>query len=149
MDENIFENEQHLPKIDLLEYRGAGLIVPCKSGVWIYNQVGGHACNDHGLEGVFVPIRWSTECLERHFTGPKWGGWCDSEIDAETADLIEAWVSDACRNQRKGVPLKVNRDRMQQSQEAWIWMTLTGPTYLCLGIVGFRGDVLLTWRNSD
>ena len=31
MDEHIFENEQHLPKIDLFEYRRAGLIVPCKS----------------------------------------------------------------------------------------------------------------------
>ena len=69
---------------------------------------------------MFVPIRWNTECLERHFTGPKWGGWCDSKIDTETADLIEAWVSDAYRNQREGVPFKVNRDRMQHSQEAWI-----------------------------
>jgi hypothetical protein len=32
MDEHIFENEQHLPKIDLFEYHRAGLIVPCKSG---------------------------------------------------------------------------------------------------------------------
>jgi hypothetical protein len=39
--QNIYENEQNLPKIELWSNDSAGLILPIKSGVWISNQVGG------------------------------------------------------------------------------------------------------------
>ena len=33
-----------------------GVIVPCKSGIWYTNQMGGSACGDPCIEGVFIPL---------------------------------------------------------------------------------------------
>lgn len=147
--QNIYENEQNLPKIELWSNDSAGLILPIKSGVWISNQVGGYSCNQHGLEGTFVPIGWRLECLNREFTETKYGGWCDSGIDAETANLIDAWTLAGCHNRHNDIPFKVNRRRLNECQEAWIWVTLATNTYRALNFAGFKGDAILTWPNSD
>jgi hypothetical protein len=146
MSENLFENERNLPQIDLFAYTGAGLILPCKSGVNVRNQVEGFSCSDLGLEGVFVPIEWPLELL-KHAFGENVGV-SPSGIHADTADIIDAWVSFHNRV-LKDYPFRVNRARLEEDREAWVWVSLASNTYASLNFCGFVGDAILTWRNSD
>lgn len=92
-----------------------------------YVQCGGYACNRKEAIGILKSLAGDEELISNHFTGEKYGGWCDHGIDNETADFIE-----------KAVPeFTVHRGRLLDSCEAWI--------------VGFIDSKLaiLTWDNSD
>jgi len=132
--------------------RGIGVIILFESGVRYSNQVGGYGCLHPEVEGVFVPLVDETVDQERdlkaHFTGPKWQGWCNDGIDAETADFIDAVLERSPYTEK----IKVDRDRLVDSYEAWVYVKLPsteGDSEYTV-IHGFAGrSGVLTWENSD
>lgn len=142
----------HKPVIQLFYADGAGLILPWNSGVVYSNQTGGHGCLHPEVEGIYVPLFPEgspfEKALEDFFTGPKWQGWCCEGIDEETADVVDAALAEADRTQG----LKVNRDLLEDSHEAWIHLILPdfrqSPPFSLMK--GFHAmDAILTWSNSD
>lgn len=128
--------------IELDEMTGLGLVIACPSGVVYTNQVGGYACQHPELEGVFVPLPGSAaEKLNAFFTGPKWNCRCYDAIDTETATFIDAILTEL------DTSLCVDREKMADSCEAWIWVTLSRNSLLWLGLD--EGTGVLTWENSD
>lgn len=130
--------------IDLWDNESPGLIIACKSGVTYTNQVGGYACRHPEIEGVFVPLPAGiSEKLEAYFTGPKWNGRCYDEIDEETASFIDSVLNAV----DLAGSLCVDRERLTESCEAWIWVKLSMNSLLWLGLN--EGEGVLTWSNSD
>jgi hypothetical protein len=111
------------------------------------------------MEGVYVPLSQEVpdpqeKALYEYFTGPKWGGHCSEGIDEETADFIDgvlSWPSAYTSN------LKVNRNRLKECVEAWIYVNIASTTDEDGSLVVngwdfnyFRTtDGVLTWQNSD
>jgi len=147
-----------VPLVDLNDYEGLGLVVQRDTGVRYSNQTGGGSVHHPELEGLFIPLpdprRGIARRLTSHFTGPKWRGGCDRGIDDETARFIDGligaryWIG----------PLHVDRDQLQRSEEAWIWVRLGDPDDV-KKIYGERIEpslhgvrdarAVLTWPNSD
>ena len=132
---------------------GLGLIFLRPSGVFYTHEVGGYGCQPALAEGVFAPLHRDPDddqetLLTAHFTGPKWGGWCSDGIDVETADFVDHVLSLSDETEY----LKVDRTRLAESKEAWIYVDVQEPaenSELAL-ISGFgvcKGVFL--WRNSD
>lgn len=139
------------PKIRLYD-AGMGLIIEHPSGVLYTNQTCGHCCYQPEVEGVFVPFdaEASWERLCNYFEGPKYNGsGAMRGIDEEDAAFIESVLRDA----RLDVSLVVNRERLQESHEAWVFVLIqgetdsVGPTISGFGPYPRRG--ILTWPNSD
>lgn len=132
----------------LYELDGLALIVPATTNVVYRNQNGGHACFQSEVEGYVVPFGGegckACERLWSHFTGPKWGGWCCERIDDETADEIDAVLSGVARR----VEIVVDRDKLNESREAWVHVKITGPL-LALVEHATPTEAILTWPNSD
>lgn len=142
----------HKPVIQLFYAGGVGLILPWNSGVVYSNQTGGHGCLHPETEGIYVPLFPEgspvEKALEDFFTGRKWQGWCCEGIDEETADAVDAFLAEVDRTQG----MKVNRDYLEDSHEAWIHLTLPdvrqAPPFSLMN--GFRTmNAILTWSNSD
>ncbi|MDI7197737.1 DUF6210 family protein [Leptospira santarosai] len=138
--------------VRLWEMETIGLIIEHKTGVLYSNQAGGYACLQPKIEGAFVPIKDPENKvqmkLQKYFTGSKWGGWCNERIDEETADFIDSLLGSLYLLSN----LKVNRNRMSESYEAWIYVNLfpknEDSEYQIY--YGFTGDSgILTWKNSD
>lgn len=128
----------------------AGIIVAHPSGVVYTNQAGGYATYHPSMEGVFVPLPRPGELqasLDEHFfDGPKWEGYCYSGIDVETADFIDQLLSTL--PPMRGV--RVNRERMKESMEAWIHLTISPSADDDSAVSDFAGTAaVLTWENSD
>ena len=138
-------------RIDLWQLHPVvGIIVAHPSGVVYTNQTGGYATYHPSLEGVFVPLPRQGElqaALDEHFfDGPKWEGYCFSGIDDETADFIDRLLSTL--PPMRGVT--VNRERLRESMEAWIHLTITRTTDDESAVGDFDGTAaVLTWENSD
>lgn len=141
-----------LPCIHLWNSNGVGLIILCPSGVRYSNQTGGYACLHPVVEGVYVPL--SNEVVDQeaelaaYFSGTKWLGWCNEAIDEEAA----AFVDEVLRKSPYTKGLVVNRDRLLDSHESWIYVIIPHPRQApeLTEYVGF-GDVeaILTWENGD
>jgi hypothetical protein len=130
--------------IELDEMTGLGLVIACKSRVTYTNQVGGYACRHPELEGVFVPLPGNgAEKLNEYFIGPKWNGRCYDSIDEETASFIDSVL----RELDLGSSLCVDREKLEESCEAWIWVKISMNSLLWLGLN--EGEGILTWENSD
>ena len=125
------------------------MIIPCSSGVVYQNQTGGYACLQDSIEGVFVPLFDTSseryEALHDFFVGEKWRECCHSGIDGETADFIDGVLAKS-----PGAPgIKVDWNRLSDSHEAWIHVTLAAPA-TTLVMEGFDStEAILTWPNSD
>lgn len=136
------------PTVLLYAQDNAGLIIPWLSGVIFQQQTGGYTCLQDSLEGVFVPLddfAGHAEELHRFFTGPKWGGNCDNGIDDVTADFIDATLGRIPGHST----VKVDRGRLTDSHEAWIYVTVADP-YSTGVLDGFSPcSAILTWPNSD
>jgi len=145
------------PTIELIWLRQLGLIISHHSGVIYTNQVGGFACLHPEIEGVFVPLSDDSKTIEQrlsqHFTGAKWKGHCYKGIDEETADFTDDLLSLNFLTKR----LKVDRDKLKESIEAWIWVEIDESDFIETqnGTIEseFRGfpsrKGILTWENSD
>lgn len=138
-----------------------GLILLRPSGVLYRNQTGGYICEHPQEEGVFAPLDLeelvqARDDISNHFTGEKWNGYCFEGIDAETASFLDA-VFTRTANLPFGLTqtlpfLRVDRSRLQESHEAWIYVEVEEPA----GVpehnpfAGFGTcRAVLTWLNSD
>jgi hypothetical protein len=132
----------------LYELGGLALIVPSNTGVQYRQQSGGHSCLQTEAEGYVVPIAGdmhaAIERLYAHFTGPKWGGWCSTGIDSETADEIDQLLSDVAHRHN----ITVDRSRLHESWESWVHVRIDGPL-LSLVENSQPASAILTWPNSD
>ena len=104
--------------IGLYQYSHPVLIYPCSSGIIFEVQCGGMVCRTQSVEGVMLPIQFHdvaerfqrlTAGLEELEPGCFGKTITPQEADALDALFIECWV-----------PLVVNRDRLQESTEAWL-----------------------------
>jgi len=122
----------------------AMVIIEHRSGVWYENQVCGAACAAKEIEGVLAPFDLSmeatTQLMGTPFTGR--GGSLDAS-DAASVDRLLASEPDAAF-------IKVDRSRLLESCEAWIYVVMD-PTGGDLDeLRGFgRCHGVLTWPNSD
>jgi hypothetical protein len=150
---------QMKPTIELWESVGLGLIVEIPSGVLYSNQTGGFSCLHPSAEGVFLPIRndhsfWELLSPERellaYFEGPKHRGAGATEgLDVDDADFIDSVLAGV----RLADVVQVDRERLAESQEAWVRVLLTGEepeeTKLFRDLGPYPRNAVLTWGNSD
>ncbi len=119
--------ESGIPVIELYGASGLGLIVLHSSGVLYTNQTGGYACLHPVVEGVYMPLsdeqHAQQQQLFEYFTGSKYQGWCTEGIDEEDASVIDAILAKACDS----ACLRVNRQRLKDSHEAWVSVTIHNP----------------------
>jgi hypothetical protein len=141
-----------LPLIKLYNTNGIGVIVIHETGVLYSNQVGGYACLHPEIEGVYIPLHNELvpqeDELMTFFTGSKWQGWCDTEIDNETADFVDTVLSKSPDTKQ----FKVNRSMLKNSCEAWVNVKIlpTGEERNLSLLRDFEsGKGILTWENSD
>ena len=150
------------PCLDLYDFDGAGTIIPWPSGVMISNQCGGHCCLHPEIEGVFVPFGSGDPPgrvlsllgkLDPLFDGPgsKYNGTGaargpDPGLDLEDADFIDSVLD----GWRYGF-IRVDRNRLKDSVEAWVWVMLTPDSEPALfrGFGPYPRPGILTWANSD
>jgi hypothetical protein len=146
----IVEIPKDKPEIALYDTEEAGFIILYPSGVYYSNQAGGYACLQPFEEGVYVPANNLTfnigDKLTEYFTGAKWKGCCMNGIDNEDADFIDELMKE-CYPTRY---LTVNRERLSNSVEAWIYVKGIQPEESAPVISGFgEFEAVLTWLNSD
>lgn len=140
---------------DLWEHVGTGLIVLNSRGATYTNQVGGHACEHPTEVGFFVPFGndatldgelISAEAGLAKLFDPAWG-----RIDVGRADELDAFFQRYARDHwLPWAGVRVDRDRLQESREAWIYVVLEGhPERFPFRGVEFPAYAVLTWCNSD
>lgn len=138
--------------IFLYDIPGMMLIIEHPSGVHYHNQVGGVVCAQEELEGVLSPIDISEEVASQIENCPYLQG--RQGISSEIADTIDALLS----SQAGAKFLRVDRARLEESWEAWIYVLFDSPDYNeqsgngpyfgeAFGFGAARG--VLTWCNSD
>jgi hypothetical protein len=145
-------------RIILYDLEEPMLLISAKSGVLYQNQAGGNLCYQMEFEGVLMPLGISTansrSIGKLNFSSEKKG------ISRDVADAID----DILSSETETKFLRVDRERMHESMEAWIYVRVTSsqgdfPTIesalltrntplsysfgfgLCSGV--------LTWPNSD
>jgi hypothetical protein len=127
------------------------LILQHSTGVAYENQVGGVICWQAELEGVLAPVELGPNSVERIMN---LSYQARRGITAELADGIDEVLAAT----PGGRYLKVDRDRLDESWEAWVFVVvdspvstvhdLTGPYFGApRGFGATRG--VLTWPNSD
>jgi hypothetical protein len=138
------------PLISLEFVHGVGVIVIHPSGVFYSNQVGGYATLTPEIEGVYVPLINTEVQFEKmlwdHFTGPKWKRSCAGGIDTEDADVIDGILRAAYPTDL----LTVDRSRLSESCEAWVYVDIAPQPHDGYPLYGFgKRKGVLTWYNSD
>jgi hypothetical protein len=147
------------PIIHLWDAVGLGLILEYPSGILYSNQAGGYSCLHPLLEGMYIPVGNDVAAdgslispetdLYQYFVGPKWQGTgATSGLDQADADYIDALLA----HYRLSAMLRVDRDRISASCEAWVWVEVHDDE-LPLGILRGAGPYprrgVITWSNSD
>ena len=136
------------PLVKLWSLVGAGLIIPRKTGIIYTNQTDGYACDHPQLEGAFVPlsndfdIERPKDSLEYKLSILYPEGW--GRPTTETCDAIEELLS----NYPESRNIKVDRDKIEESREAWIWVLLVENEEQDFEGFG-ECSAVLTWPNSD
>jgi hypothetical protein len=117
---------------------GCGLIIPHPSGIIFRNQVCGMSCHQAELEGFYLPMSWDgvENAMEEIFHGGR--------LSAEDADRIDAALA---KNAHPSYEVRVDRTRLDQSCEAWVWVTISGDFYFAQNMS--VTEAVLTWQNSD
>ncbi|HEX7330792.1 MAG TPA: DUF6210 family protein [Pyrinomonadaceae bacterium] len=149
------DEQRHKARINLSRRPGPGLglIILRSSGVFYIHETGGYACHHERAQGVFAPLHRPPDddqegLLVAHFTGPKWEGWCDDGIDEATADYVDYVLSLSPETDY----LKVDRTRLDDSKEAWIYVNVHEPGHeFALSPVSGFGECkgVFIWGNSD
>jgi hypothetical protein len=146
-------------KVRLYDLAEPMLVVECPSGVVYMNQVGGNVCWWPELEGVLAPLGMDSEPQEKLAHLPYPNG--REGISVEIADAVDELLASARGTQF----IRVDRSRLSECWEAWIYVVLDTPvTGECrveeattqagcsyygevFGFGAARG--VLTWPNSD
>ena len=135
--------------IKLYELAGAALLYPAKTGFHFMNQVGGSACEQLSLEGMLIPFNndypleqpeaFIENRLCSYFADHGWGKLTLDQVD-ELDNILDEY------SETKGV--KVDRERLDKSTEAWVWVICKETANSCFeGFGEFKA--VLTWPNSD
>jgi hypothetical protein len=130
--------------------RGYCLIVPYRSGIVYENQTGGLSVYPESLEGVLVPLDdWD---IDPEGDKSAFDRIAQITVDADSlthyaADAIDAVLADS-RYAMSRYQATVDRTRLQDSREAWLWLNITAEN---VGLTeGLKFDkAVLTWQNSD
>ena len=127
------------------------LILEHASGVTYENQVGGVVCWQATIEGVLAPVDLDPDVVEQIMNLPYDAG---RGISAEVADALDGVLAAS----PGGRYLKVDRTRLTESFEAWVFVVadipessehqLQGPYFGAPRGFG-RSTGVLTWPNSD
>lgn len=136
------------PIVRLWSLVGAGLIVPRSTGIIYTNQTDGHACDHPSLEGAFIPLsndydherfHDSLECKLCEIFPGGWG--------SPTTEICDQ-VDQLFRQYHETSGIRVDRNKIEESREAWIWVLLDENDRQ-----DFQGfsccSAILTWPNSD
>ena len=143
-------------KVRVWDNAGTGLLIPCKSGIIYSNQTGGTSCLQMELEGAFVPFNNDVasepynkliskeEDLFEYFFKGKWNGTgAVHGLDEDDAKFIDSLFTNL------QLKLKVDRTKLKDSHEAWVWVILTENEDNYLIETEFPCKAVLTWSNSD
>jgi hypothetical protein len=145
MDKNRME-------VCLYDLETLGLIISMPSGVFYYNQCGGIACSQNYEEGIFSFIREATHTLYKNIAE-----YTENFMDGlkeEDAIYIDSLLS----KHRETKFLSVDRSRLSESMEAWIYVNINQDKILEIQKTdrmntAFKGFTsthgVLTWENSD
>ena len=136
-----------MKEICLYNLEQAGVIILENTGVVYFNQVGGGACLKAQAEGLFVPVsndppldNMELNLSTRLRSLTKGGVGVSHRIAREiNALLLEVSSTDT---------YQVNLGRLKESQESWVYITVTaqGEYSQYHGYETF--DAVLTWPNS-
>ena len=127
------------------------LIVEHPSRVLYQNRVGGVAARLEAMEGVLVPLDLGDAVAARIRNGPYAVG--AQGITADVADIIDALLAPKI----VATFLKVDRARLHESWDAWIYVTIDSPATTVEELYdGYFGPIygfgatkgVLTWRNT-
>ncbi|HEX3758125.1 MAG TPA: DUF6210 family protein [Kofleriaceae bacterium] len=126
------------------------LIIEHPSGVLYQHQVGGNVCHQAMLEGVLAPLDLSSSSIER-IAGCSFGM---RGVTVEVADVIDSILA----SDSEGKYVKVDRERLDASWEAWIHVIIQSPVSPVQDATpSFFGSwygfgparAVLVWPNSD
>jgi hypothetical protein len=146
------ENELHNTRkeVCLYELPCLGLIIEESSGVFYYNQCGGHCCFQNFAEGILSIIREYKGAYKTiaDYTENK------EHLTLEDADFIDKELS----KHEETSFLTVDRTMLEESMEAWIYVNINEGEASEVA----KGDMwnaafknftstkgVLTWENSD
>lgn len=127
------------------------LVVEHPSGVLYGNQAGGVVCMQPEIEGVLAPVEVWPENVERIMNLDYGAG---RGLEPELADAIDAVLAVEPSSRY----LRVDRARLKQSMEAWVFVLIDSPADTTDQIAGPHFGALLgfgatkgvlTWPNSD
>jgi hypothetical protein len=147
-------NPHHPPRkeICLYDLDRLGLILLEPSGVFYYNQVCGHSCLQKFEEGFFSYIRDDGHELYKAVSEYLL---YKSPLTPEDADFLDSQFMQSFDAKY----LKVDRDRLNESMEAWVYVIIdqslnnnleSESAYYNTAFKNFTSTgAVLTWDNSD
>jgi hypothetical protein len=147
-----FQNDK--PRI-ILSLNQTGVIILRETGIIYQNQTGGHTCAQRCAEGALVlltdpylitdtPTMLYQCSIEAGLKKIDWNRCYFGRFDATCADEIDELL------QSNGYTkaISVDRTRLEESEEAWIYVKIKPLEYA--NYVGFgECDGVLVWANSD
>ena len=151
------------PTLQLYDTIGLGIIFCYKSGVIYSNQTGGTSNMDPTMEGVYLPMRNDYLLVPKEFVSPEneltkyfighphRGTGATNGISEEDAQQIEKILSEY----RLHPIISVDRDKLKDSHEAWIFVTIKGDELQNTDLSAWADfnnypiKAILTWCNSD
>lgn len=147
-------SQQLKPKLTLYDAVGMGIIIQYPTGVIYCNQVGGSACLQMELEGIYLPVGNDIEVPSKALLSPEneltayfnskdpdgASGLLRSEDEKPINTILSKYQCDF---------IKVDPDRLNLSYEAWIYISITPENNSLM--TGFSECLtgILTWNNSD
>jgi hypothetical protein len=113
------------PVISLYGLEGLGLVVPYPSGILYTNQTGGTTCAQPVEEGVFVPL--GSECRVAEKLIDCFENQIRARLTSADADALDAILHtpDEPSVVTPAFFLEVDRARLDDSMEAWLYVTIT------------------------
>lgn len=119
------------------------LFVPWPTGVIYATQAGGVMCLHPAVEGFVVPLEVVyRKPYEKLLATLDCRGCYGDSLTVEDADAIDAALEAA------GLDLRVNRDALDDSTEAWVYCRVLPGVRGRLAFLAGR-EVILTWENCD
>jgi len=132
--------EEDQKTICLYGLRQLAIILEQPTGVWYYNQTGGISCNQSYQEGILAILGNDIGDLDTAIAQYTLNMF---DLDEKDADHIDSLFEHSTQY------LKVNREKLKESNEAWIYVTVDGNHNLS-PFSGFDCKYgVLTWNNSD
>lgn len=120
-----------------------GIIMEHEGGCVYGVQCEGVGCDYRRLEGYFVPLVDDTGYLSEIAHGAGTGMCCASRIVEAAAVAIDGWLRE--------YGFEVDRERLGQSTEAWVWVKVKPDAeewMIAHGLPAGAGGVLVWW-NCD